>query len=32
MRLYTEVKSKEEQSEYIKNCIEFYLKAQENKQ
>ena len=32
MRLYTEVKGKEEQSEFIKDCIEFYLKSQEKKQ
>ena len=32
MKLYTEVKSKEEQSEFVKTCIEFYLKSQEKKQ
>jgi len=32
MKLYAEVKGKEEQSEYIKNCIEFYLKEQNKKQ
>jgi hypothetical protein len=32
MKLFTLVKGQEEQSEYVKNAIEFYSKHLENKQ
>lgn len=30
LKLFTEVKNKEEQSDFIKDAIEFYLKNKEN--
>ena len=32
IKLYTLINSKEEKSDFIKSCIEFYLKSLENKQ